>query len=195
MNGEQRFGMCERCAGFDQLSLTLEGSSRQYQWLCLACELASGVEWAAEHCDDVDRYQASQLDRHVEERSKGAKRVARDRGAILVVEDNDALRESLCRVLDEEGFVAAPASNGLIALRLLRHLEALPHIILLDLMMPLMNGWDFYRELLQDSSLSSVPVIVMTAHGGDTRTGELPVLRKPMTTERLLSAIVAACPP
>jgi|SRR5436190_16598104 len=81
---------------------------------------------------------------------------------ILVVEDDRELRETLCEALEMEGYAAIGAENGRVALR---HLAtgARPCLILLDLMMPVMDGWAFRQELLKDPSLAAIPVVVMTA--------------------------------
>jgi CheY-like chemotaxis protein len=81
---------------------------------------------------------------------------------ILVVEDDIDLRATLCDALDLEGYVTICAENGEAALR---HLAsgARPCVILLDLMMPVMDGWTFRQEMLKDPSLASIPVIVMSA--------------------------------
>jgi CheY-like chemotaxis protein len=81
---------------------------------------------------------------------------------ILVVEDDKDLRDSLCEALELEGYVAVSAENGQAALR---HLAtgAKPCVILLDLMMPVMDGWTFSQELSKDRALATIPIVVMTA--------------------------------
>ena len=81
---------------------------------------------------------------------------------ILVVEDDQGLREGLCDALELEGYAAVCVPNGDAALR---HLAtgARPCVILLDLMMPVMDGWAFRTRLLNDPALASIPVVVMTA--------------------------------
>ena len=83
---------------------------------------------------------------------------------ILVVEDDKDLRASLCEALDFEGYEAVCAENGQDALGYLAT-GARPCVILLDLMMPVMDGWTFRQEMLKDPSLASIPVIIMTAAG------------------------------
>jgi CheY-like chemotaxis protein len=81
---------------------------------------------------------------------------------ILVVEDDEDLRESLCALLEMEGFRAVGVFNGLEALR---YLEANgpPCVILLDLMMPGMSGGEFRSRQLADAMLARVPTIVVSA--------------------------------
>src|SRR5260370_31955979 len=81
---------------------------------------------------------------------------------ILVVEDDDDLRRDICAALTNEGFVARPAQNGLDALMILQE-DELPDLILLDLIMPTMNGWAFRAQQEMDPRLAHIPVIVMSA--------------------------------
>jgi CheY-like chemotaxis protein len=81
---------------------------------------------------------------------------------ILVVEDDDDLRDNLCEVLEVEGFRAVGAGNGLAALHYLQA-HAPPCLILLDLMMPGMSGGEFRALQLNDKHLARVPTIVVSA--------------------------------
>ena len=81
---------------------------------------------------------------------------------ILVVEDNDDVREMMAVTLELEGHHAVTAANGREALDMLRRgLE--PSLILLDLMMPVMNGFQFREEQRGDPALADIPVVVITA--------------------------------
>jgi len=80
---------------------------------------------------------------------------------ILVVEDDDDIRDSLKELLEEEGYRVDTAANGEQALNRLRG-EA-PQLILLDLMMPVMDGWEFQKQLREIPSFSRVPIIVISA--------------------------------
>jgi DNA-binding response OmpR family regulator len=81
---------------------------------------------------------------------------------ILVVEDDDDLRRAICTALLQEGFVAREAQNGLAALLILQE-DRLPDLIILDLIMPTMNGWAFRAQQEMDARLAHIPVIVMNA--------------------------------
>src|SRR5215510_5543427 len=81
---------------------------------------------------------------------------------VLIVEDDADLREMMAQLLSLEGFQTAAVANGREALEYLQGGEA-PHLILLDLMMPVMDGWEFRRQQQADPSLSRVPVIVLSA--------------------------------
>jgi two-component system, chemotaxis family, chemotaxis protein CheY len=84
------------------------------------------------------------------------------RGNVLVVEDDPELLLSLSEVLESEGYCVTCARHGLEALGRLRG-GARPSVILLDLMMPIMNGWQFRYEQRQDSDLAKIPVVVISA--------------------------------
>jgi CheY-like chemotaxis protein len=109
---------------------------------------------------------------------------------ILVVEDDLAIREVLTEVLRFEGFEAEGAANGREALNLLEGQEA-PSLIVLDLMMPVMNGWEFLDRIHQIPNLSAVPVIVASA--GIVRpedpVGAVDFLRKPIDLEEFIGRV------
>jgi CheY-like chemotaxis protein len=85
-----------------------------------------------------------------------------DGATILVVDDDTDLRETVGELLVEEGYDALLFEDGRAALEFLRE-GAEPRLILLDLMMPDMNGWQFREEQLKDERLKEIPVVVMTA--------------------------------
>jgi CheY-like chemotaxis protein len=84
------------------------------------------------------------------------------RGNVLVVEDDPELLLGLSEVLESEGYGVTCARHGLEALGRLRA-GTRPSVILLDLMMPIMNGWQFRYEQRQDSDLAKIPVVVVSA--------------------------------
>ena len=110
---------------------------------------------------------------------------------ILVVEDDDAARLMLERVFAEEGFVVRSASEGAQALRLV--LEDVPDVIVLDLMLPRINGIDVLATLRQQPHLLDVPVLVTTGTAttaADLRGfGPLRVMRKPLDLDTLVPTI------
>jgi CheY-like chemotaxis protein len=81
---------------------------------------------------------------------------------VMVVEDDIGIRELVIEILCGEGFTAVGAGNGKEALQHLRQKHFQPALILLDLMMPVMNGWQFRIEQLRDPSLAEIPVVVMS---------------------------------
>lgn len=113
---------------------------------------------------------------------------------VLVVEDDADLRESICTVLKDAGYAFWAAENGEIALARAR--EERPCLILLDLMMPIMNGWEFRSEQLRDPQISAIPVVIMTADGRaaeKARNLHADYLRKPIRLELLLEVIDGYC--
>ncbi len=116
----------------------------------------------------------------------------KDAKTILVVEDDDATRESLGLILGARGYGVLGAANGEEALGLLRS-GPHPDLILLDLMMPVMDGWQFRREQAADAALAAIPVIVLSADGNVTQKAEAiraaGYLQKPVEVESLLEAI------
>jgi CheY-like chemotaxis protein len=118
------------------------------------------------------------------------------RGRVLVVEDERDIRETEAEVLESEGYEVCTASDGCEALR--RAHEALPKVILLDLMMPRMNGWQFREAQLKDPELAPVPVIVISAVPPPTGVNPAAHLSKPFdlsvlldTVERVTGGVVA----
>jgi CheY-like chemotaxis protein len=119
-------------------------------------------------------------------------------GRILLVEDDIALRDALAELLREEGYRVDCASNGSDALRHLAA-DAPPSVILLDLSMPVMNGWEFRNVQRHDPRYAGIPTIVLSAtHGSDddARFADLAAdafLAKPFDADRLIDAIQRLC--
>ena len=85
------------------------------------------------------------------------------RPLVLVVDDDDSIREALCDLLDDAGFATVGARHGLEALKVLAASEEAPSFILLDLMMPVMDGWAFCDSRRKSSALRDIPVIAISA--------------------------------
>src|SRR3954447_21396301 len=83
---------------------------------------------------------------------------------VLLVDDDFAILDGLSDFLESEGFAVVPASNGIDALSHLRS-GLRVNVIVLDVMMPMMDGWDFRAEQLADPSLRDIPVVVISASG------------------------------
>lgn len=114
---------------------------------------------------------------------------------ILIVEDDRDLRETLREALELEGYAAVSVENGRAALRHLAN-GAKPCMILLDLMMPVMDGWAFRQELLKDPSLAAIPVIVMTASTAAraSTVASQAILYKPLHMGRVIDVVQEYCP-
>lgn len=85
------------------------------------------------------------------------------RPLVLVIDDDDAIREGIVDLLDEEGFEAVGASNGMEALNFLAETKRVPSLILLDLMMPVIDGWTFCKVRQGVSMLMEIPVVAISA--------------------------------
>jgi CheY-like chemotaxis protein len=106
---------------------------------------------------------------------------------ILVVEDDVDCLMAITGLLQVMGFHVVSACNGFEALRLLRG-GLSPRLILLDLMMPLMNGWQFCDERQKDPQLAAIPVIIFTADkdaNGGLRSQVSDIMTKPASLQEL----------
>ncbi len=117
---------------------------------------------------------------------------------ILVVDDEEMIRDSLIEYLDENGYRAIGAVDGRDALAKLAAPDRRPCVILLDLMMPIMDGKTFRTQQLRDPALAGIPVIVLSAYHGVAKwASELKLpdhLSKPFKLEELLRLIHKHCP-
>jgi CheY-like chemotaxis protein len=117
--------------------------------------------------------------------------------AVLIVEDNIDTRDALAFILRHEGYRVSTAANGQEALDRLRD-GARPDVILLDLLMPTMDGWEFSNQLAQDPALASIPVVVVSGVGDvDEKVGSLhPAACLPKTADlaTLLDTVRRHCP-
>jgi CheY-like chemotaxis protein len=107
---------------------------------------------------------------------------------VLVVDDDPDLLDVTSFVIENEGMAVETARNGEEALALLRS-GRLPRLVLLDLMMPVMNGWEFLAAVANDPLLKGIPVVVLTAAEHREVPGALEVLSKPMDLTELLRVV------
>ena len=117
---------------------------------------------------------------------------------ILVVEDDFIIRESIEMILEMEGYTVQAARNGKEALDLLVGSPSLPCLILLDLMMPVMDGIEFRERQRKDPNIAHVPVVVITgrADAADMATAlSAKVIPKPFTPHAILGAVGEHCAP
>jgi CheY-like chemotaxis protein len=112
------------------------------------------------------------------------------RPSILIVEDDAAIRDALADGLEGEGFDVRAAEDGARALELIE--ESVPSLILLDLMMPRMTGWQLIDEMRKSPDLHDIPVVIVTAarYAGSVPSGS-PTFIKPLRLERLIQSIRA----
>jgi CheY-like chemotaxis protein len=117
---------------------------------------------------------------------------------VLVIEDDPEIRESLADVLSDAGYETVTAIHGRDALEKLESGIAHPKLILLDLMMPVMDGRVFRKEQLQRPALSKIPVIVLSAYQSAAASVELAAaghLAKPLGLDDLLDLVRRHCEP
>jgi CheY-like chemotaxis protein len=113
--------------------------------------------------------------------------------AVLLVEDDRDVRASTTESLEDEGFTVVGAETVDEGLDRLRQGMS-PAVILLDLMMPVRNGWDFRREQLADPALRHIPVVIITASGIGVESirkdmGDVELVAKPYSSQSLVQAI------
>ena len=113
---------------------------------------------------------------------------------VLVVEDDADTRESMRRLLESSGFAVVCAANGEIAMDRIADMQR-PDVILLDLTMPVMDGWELCQFLDRYAVLASIPVIIISAQGDLPQTAAslsaADYFRKPFEPERLLQRLRA----
>ena len=113
--------------------------------------------------------------------------------SVLLIEDDESIRDTVKLALEFGHIPVAVASNGREALKLLEKMER-PGLILLDMMMPVLDGWGFLEELDRLPALSRIPVVAMTASG--EKADSLPVaevVTKPLDLRALLKVANAYC--
>ena len=119
------------------------------------------------------------------------------RKSILVVEDDAATRDAVSLALEDEGYSVTGVANGKEALLHLRGAPSPPDLILLDLMMPVMNGSEFRKQQRQDPALKSIPVVVVSADAGVPQKAAAldaaEYLIKPVDFDKLIEAVQRHC--
>jgi DNA-binding response OmpR family regulator len=118
-----------------------------------------------------------------------------DDESVLIVEDDADVRAALAAFLEGEGYKVLEADDGATALRELRARTVC--LVLLDLWMPGMNGWEFRAEQLKDAALARVPVVLITAdHAAARNAADLGVhgyMTKPIEFGELLEYVARYC--
>jgi CheY-like chemotaxis protein len=106
---------------------------------------------------------------------------------VLIVDDDPDLLEVTTFVIEGEGLAVETAKHGEEALAVMR--ARLPMLVLLDLMMPVMNGWEFLDEVSKDPKLRAIPVVVLTAGDHTHVPGAMAILIKPMDLGELIRVV------
>ena len=115
---------------------------------------------------------------------------------VLIVDDDPDVRSALRELFEGEGYEVREAENGRAALDILER-GLRPCVVLLDLMMPIMDGWDFRAEQVGHRDLTDVPIIIVTAAGFSEDSvrkqfGPIPFIPKPPEADRLVTTVRAA---
>lgn len=115
---------------------------------------------------------------------------------IMVVDDDPDIRSIIELAMRYEGVDVTEAENGAVALEKLQS-DPVPCAILLDLMMPVMDGWILSQKMAADSRLKNIPVVLMTAfdEGGRKLPESAALLRKPMSLQTIRDAVRKFCAP
>jgi DNA-binding response OmpR family regulator len=116
---------------------------------------------------------------------------------VLLVEDDNAIRECVKQVLEIEGYHVDCAANGDEAIRALRCNDCLPGLILLDMTMPVKDGFQFREEQGQDSKWALIPVLIMTADGRieekTVQVGAQGFIKKPCDIDHIVKMVRQHC--
>ncbi len=111
---------------------------------------------------------------------------------VLVVDDDPDIREALQDILVDAGYNVVLAHHGGMALDVLGNISR-PCLVLLDLMMPVMDGAQFLHQFRQQPHYSTVPVVICTASGRDVLPGSQGLLHKPFEMDALLETVATLC--
>ncbi|MDF2693160.1 MAG: response regulator [Labilithrix sp.] len=113
---------------------------------------------------------------------------------VLIIEDDETIRETMQIALEMRGYDVITAANGMEGLDALAALPSCPCLILLDLMMPVMDGWGFVTATEHDPRLGRIPVVVVTAF--TTQAAKIKarsILAKPVTLDVLYKTVGTYC--
>ena len=112
----------------------------------------------------------------------------------MIVEDERNIQEVLRLSLEMENYEVITADNGKMALDLLSSIAILPSAILLDLMMPIMNGWEFADAVSKNSRFSKIPIILVTAYGDRAQSiPSMALIEKPVDLNVLIETVNKCC--
>lgn len=116
---------------------------------------------------------------------------------ILLVEDDQDIRETLIELLEGEGYEVLYAENGQVGLDKLAKISVLPNLILLDLMMPIKDGFQFCLEKDANPKFSHLPVVIMSADGhireNQQRVNAHAYLKKPLDIYEIIDVVAKFC--
>lgn len=111
---------------------------------------------------------------------------------ILIIEDNVAILDIMAQILSGEGMEVVTAPDGRAGLALLKDMEKIPDLLLVDFMMPIMDGLEFRLHQLADDKFSEIPFVLLTAATSipvQPAHGKILILHKPITLDKLLKLV------
>lgn len=112
---------------------------------------------------------------------------------VLLAEDDDDLREALTDTLEDAGYTAVSFANGQEALEWLQDTPRLPSLVLIDMRMPVMDGWQFREKQSKDPAIAGVPVIMLSAMHDIGKSVGIEHLKKPVQPSELLAVVARHC--
>jgi CheY-like chemotaxis protein len=112
--------------------------------------------------------------------------------SVLVVEDDEDIREAIGNILEDEGYEVALAEHGEAALALLSEVGR-PCLVLVDLVMPKMDGWELMKALSRNDRLATIPIVVMSAASRPERIDGQRLVKKPIDLDLLLRIVREHC--
>jgi CheY-like chemotaxis protein len=116
------------------------------------------------------------------------------RSTVLVVEDDHDIRVSVRNLLEDEGYRVLTVTDGRAALELLERAEPSPSLIILDLMLPVMDGWQFAERLRASPRLAGIPIVIMSAYQDPPPPEDVVAfVKKPIDTDTLLHVVDRYC--
>jgi len=116
-----------------------------------------------------------------------------NRKRVLVVDDDTEVRTALCETIRDFGYEVVPAVHGRDALNAMEELPERPGLVLLDMIMPVMNGQEFCAELIRRGEIDLVPVVVLAGLRGFQCQGARRYIRKPIDLDTLIQVVAEHC--
>lgn len=110
---------------------------------------------------------------------------------VMIVDDDPDIREEIAAALVREGYEVAEAGDGVEALTAID--VSVPALVLLDMMMPRMNGNEFLEAVAQRPELGEIPIVVVSAYPGEVRRGARKIMPKPISLNALLDVVAEYC--
>ncbi|HWE30205.1 MAG TPA: response regulator [Polyangia bacterium] len=120
--------------------------------------------------------------------------VFESRSTVMVVEDDHDIRVGVRSLLEDEGFRVLTVTNGRSALDVLERASELPSLIILDLMLPVMDGWHFAEQVRARPRLAGIPIVIMSAYDDPPPpAGVVGFIKKPLNPDTLLHLVSTYC--